>query len=132
MTKYILAHDFYVEGVGHFKKSRGLHDWRDLPSDVKPPKSATKYGGSAEKPIESKGPPLPGIGRTQTVEEILAQRLAAGGPPKVEEPHDPAKSQAPAGEEQKPEAEKPVVEADDLRARLASRDTTQGRAGGKR
>lgn len=77
MAKYILASDFYAHGVGHFKKSSGPFDWREIPDHVKVPSTAKRLDNAPEKPIAAAATiPVIAGQKPQTVEEILQQRMA--------------------------------------------------------
>lgn len=142
MGKYILASDFYANGVGHFKRSSGPFDWREIPDHVVVPKTAKRIDNAPEKPIEAPAviPVLAGQ-KPQTVEDILRQRMA---PPAVDPRDETIKAlqeklakleqagepvQEIATELTGPEQEPGV--AGDPAALLASRDTKGRASGGK-
>jgi hypothetical protein len=128
MAKVILAHDFYVAGVGHFLRSSGPSDFRVIPDHVVLPTSAQVYRGGAEAPL-AVAPALPwGAGKAQTVEDVIAAKTAAP----VADPRDDliksltARLDALEAEKEKPSVNKaptPDLDPELAKALAASRDT---------
>ena len=140
MAKYILASDFYANGVGHFKRSSGPFDWREIPDHVVVPKTAKRLDNAPEKPVETPAviPVLAGQ-KPQTVEDILRQRMATPAADPRDERLKELQARLGAFEkkaagEAKPEPEAPTKDAEsepDPAKLLASRDTNGRASGGK-
>ena len=140
MAKYILASDFYAHGVGHFKRSSGPFDWREIPDHIVVPKTAKRIDNAPAQPIEAPVtiPVLAGQ-KPQTVEDILRQRMAL---PTVDPRDERIKAlqdkleamekSAAAGQSKEPEqpSDQSGDKPDPAKV-LASRDTNGRASGGK-